>query len=177
MTNVLRSDVNTQMPADRNGLQLFVDGCYEPGSGHGGWAFVAYRNGVEIAFDRGGADNAGNNVMEVTALLKAMAWIDGNAAGEPAVIWSDSRHAVKGCNHLRPIWRSNGWKKADPNPKARRRTIADPDLWKAIDLQLSQNHQMTVAWCKGHFGIDGNERADELAEQGRLFIRRPQPQG
>ena len=37
------------MPNIAHGLHLFADGCYHPHARQGGWAFVAYRNGVEIA--------------------------------------------------------------------------------------------------------------------------------
>lgn len=156
-------------PAGR-GLHVFADGCYEPRSRQGGWAFVAYRDAVEIAAGCGGETESGNNAMEAMALLAAALWVNGHALGEAAVIWSDSVHAVRGCNSLRPIWKHNGWKKLDANPRARRRTIADAKLWQAIDRQLSQNPLLAVAWCKGHSGIDGNERADRLAEQGRLSV-------
>lgn len=168
-TDALCSD--TELPAVCHGLHLFADGCYEPRSGKGGWAFVVYRDAAEISADCGGVENSASNAMEAMAVLRALQWVAGNAAGEPAIIWSDSHHAVNGCNSWLPIWKRNGWKKLDPNPKARRRTIADPALWQAIALQLAQNQLVTIAWCKGHAGIDGNERADALANQGRLQIR------
>jgi len=158
--------------AARNGLHVFTDGCFDPGSADGGWAFVAYRDGVEIASGCGGIRKTANNATEIAAVLEAASWIGGNAAGEPAVIWSDSLYAVRGCNLLLPIWRGNGWKKIDANPNVRRRTIADVGLWRAVDLLLTQNALVTVDWCKGHFGIDGNERADALADKGRLSIHR-----
>jgi ribonuclease HI len=154
-----------------NGLHVFADGCYQPGSGEGGWAFVVYRNTVEIASGFGGVSDTANNSTELLALLEAALWINSNMTGEPAVIWTDSVYAVKGCNSWRHIWKNNGWKKTGPNAKVRRRTIANPDLWQAIDLQLSRNQLLTVAWCKGHSGLRGNERADELADNGRLSIR------
>ena len=159
------------MPNIAHGLHLFADGCYHPHARQGGWAFVAYRNGVEIASGCGGISDSSNNAMEVSALLKAASWINSHAMDEPAVIWSDSVHAVKGCNSWRHIWKNNGWKKNSPSAKARNRTIADPDLWQALDHQLSLNRLLTIAWCKGHSGIAGNERADELAETGRLSLR------
>ncbi|ANM10846.1 MULTISPECIES: ribonuclease H family protein [unclassified Rhizobium] len=154
----------------QHGLHLFADGCYEPGSGHGGWSFVAYRDAAEIASDFGGVDDSSNNSMELTAVLRAAMWINSQTAGEPAIIWSDSVYAVKGCNSRRHIWKNNGWKKSSPNGQGRRRTIDNADLWKAVDLQLCQNALVTIAWCKGHSGIAGNERADALADRGRLSI-------
>jgi ribonuclease HI len=164
---------NSAAPSEtRYALQVYADGCYEPHSGQGGWAFVAYRNLVEIASGSGGIQDSANNAMELSALLEAAIWINGHAAGEPAVIWSDSAYAVKGCNSWRHIWKNNGWKKTSPNARIRSRSIANPDLWKAIDHQLRQNPLLTIAWCKGHSGIAGNERADGLAENGRLSIRK-----
>ena len=156
----------------RRGLHVFVDGCHKPGSGHGGWAFVAYRDGVEIALEFGGVERSTNNAMELTAVLQAIIWINRIATSAPAVIWSDSVYAVEGCNRWRPIWKNNGWKKSNPGGKVRNRAISDADLWKAVDLRLSENPSISIAWCKGHSGIAGNERADELSDQGRRSIRR-----
>jgi ribonuclease HI len=152
-------------------LQLFADGCCDPLSAQGGWAFVAYRHGSEIASDFGKVLQTTNNSTELVAVLKAALWINGTALGAPAVIWSDSVYAVKGCNHWRHIWVNNGWKKIVPQADARSRPIANKALWKAVDLQLRQNPLLTVAWCKGHAGLVGNERADELAQTGRLSNR------
>jgi ribonuclease HI len=63
----------------------------------------------------------------------------------------------------RAIWRNNGWKRIDPNSRARRRNIPDAALWQRLDLLLDQNSNVTVKWCKGHSGIAGNEDADMLA--------------
>lgn len=161
---------NASQPLADQRLHIFVDGCFEPVSQQGGWAFVAYRDTVEITSDFGGVPDSSNNAMEATALLKAIIWINGNAPEETSVIWSDSVYAVTGCNNWLPIWRDNGWKKIDPNPNARRRTISNAEIWKAIDLQLCWNHLIDIVWCKGHSGIPGNERADELADQGRKAI-------
>lgn len=166
--NQAAPDAATSMPV--TGLQIFADGCFEPRSRQGGWAFVVYRNGLEIASGCGGVRDTANNAMEVIALLEAVSWINDNAGEEAAVILSDSVHAVNGCNSWRHIWKNNGWKKNVPNGKARNRAIADRELWEAIDAELSRSKGLTISWCKGHSGVTGNERADQLAEIGRLSL-------
>lgn len=155
-------------PADGTaGLQVYSDGCYEPNSDTGGWAFVVYRDGVEIAFGHGGMAKTSNNSMELAGLLQAALWLNANAAGEPSMLWTDSAYAVNGCHRWRHVWKSRNWRKKGADPKARSRPVPDAELWKAIDAELSLNSLIGIAWCKGHAGLTGNEQADRLAEAGR----------
>ncbi|QFY62053.1 ribonuclease HI [Rhizobium grahamii] len=171
MTDNIDTILFPESIAASHSLHVFADGCYEPVSGEGGWAFAVYRDDAEIASGFGGVKDTANNTTELIALLEAVKWINANATEETAVVWSDSAYAVRGCNQWRHIWKNNGWKKISANTKLRGRTIANAQLWKAIDGQLSLNRLMTIAWCKGHAGLAGNERADELAERGRLSLR------
>lgn len=150
-------------------IHIHADGCLEPGSGTGGWAFVAYREGVEIASEFGRVERSSNNAMELIALLAAARWASVDALDTPSILWSDSVYAVNGCNRWRHVWKNWGWRKTGPNPNARSRAIADKDLWIEIDGILSKCALLEIAWCKGHSGILGNERADRLAEFGRTM--------
>ncbi|MDB5535046.1 MAG: ribonuclease [Hyphomicrobiales bacterium] len=156
-----------EMAGAGHGLHVYADGCYEPESETGGWAFVAYRDGLEIASCFGNIERSSNNAMELIALLEAARWVGANAAGEAAIIWSDSVYAVNGCNQWRHIWKNADWRKKAPGSNARSRTVANPELWKALDAVLSRNALLTIGWCKGHSGIHGNDKADKLAELGR----------
>ena len=149
-------------------LTVFADGSCEPLSRRGGWAFVAYRDATEIASAFGGVEDTANNTMELIALLNAIQWIEENATEQAVTLWTDSTYAADGCNRWRHIWKNNGWKKITPNAKMRKRAIADADLWQAIDARLVRLSLVTVAWCKSHNGLAGNERADELAAIGRV---------
>ena len=150
-------------------FEIYADGCYEPSDQSGGWAFVVYRDGQEVASDFGHVARSSNNAMELMALLRAARWIETHAANWPCILWSDSVYAVNGCNQWRPIWKSRSWRKKGPDPTARSRSIPDRELWIAIDAVFSSNKNIEVAWCKGHSGISGNESSDALAERGRLL--------
>ncbi len=159
------------MPTPSKGLDVFTDGSHEPRAGNGGWAFVVYRDGAEAASQQGGARNARDNTMELTALLQALLWLNDRAPGERATLWSDCVYAVKGCNEWRRIWRNNGWRKIGANSRVRNRKIVNAELWMAIDRELDRNPELAIAWCKGHSGLAGNERADALATVGRQSAR------
>jgi len=65
----------------------------------------------------------------------------------------------KGISQWIHNWKRNGWKTADKKP------VKNADLWQKLD-EISQQHQITWTWVKGHAGHPGNERADALANRG-----------
>jgi hypothetical protein len=48
---------------------------------------------------------------------------------------------------------------------ADKKPVKNDDLWRELDT-LAQQHQIEWLWVKGHAGDLGNERADQLANQG-----------
>lgn len=152
------------------GLVIYCDGACEPNPGVGGWGFVVYRDGVEIHADCGGSNPTTNNIMELTGALMALRWLDENTAGanllhpQPARLFCDSMYVVNGCNEWRHGWKSRGWRRKGKNPE-----IANLDLWRDLDEALTLV-PITLEWCKGHAGIIGNERADELSLEGREAV-------
>ncbi|MGI2033640.1 RNase H family protein [Rhizobium panacihumi] len=87
-----------------------------------------------------------------------------------ATVWTDSAHVIEGVDRWRMIWRGNGWKRIDPNPRARRRKIPDAALWQSLDSLIEHNVHVKIAWCKAHAGVIGNEEADALAAGRTLKI-------
>lgn len=155
-----------------SGLHIFCDGAAVPNPGAGGWGVVAYQDGREVGGWSGGDPETTNNAMELTGMLVAIEKARGFSDMEyPSLtIWCDSQYVVNGCNDWLAKWKANGWNRRPLNsPKRAEGEIKNLDLWKAIDAALSANSSVSldISWCKGHIGIAGNERADELAEQGR----------
>lgn len=153
-----------QSPQDqRSGMVIYTDGACEPNPGKGGWGFVVYEAGVEIFSECGGEPETTNNAMEMTGVIKALGWMQ--SQGVKATLISDSQYVVKGCNEWRHSWKARGWRRVADGTK-RLEPIKNGELWREIDALLTAT-KATIEWCKGHAGIAGNERADQLSNQGR----------
>lgn len=152
------------------GLAIYTDGACEPNPGAGGWGYVAYRDGVEIHADCGGSNPTTNNIMELTGALMALQWIAEHLVEKQdgVRLFCDSQYVVSGANSWRHGWKRNGWQRGGPKAKPENRTIANLELWKELDAALTAV-PIQLEWCKGHAGIVGNERADELSLEGRGF--------
>lgn len=136
-------------------LSIWTDGACEPNPGIGGWGWHSSdgRQGI------GGEIETTNNRMEMTAILEALKQIPD---GEAVTVHSDSQYCVKGLTEWHNAWKQRGWKKKGvPMPNR--------DLWIALDEQ-TQRLDVSFKWVRGHNGDEGNEKADDLASQGRLSV-------
>ncbi|PDT47305.1 ribonuclease HI [Sinorhizobium fredii] len=145
-------------------INIYTDGACEPNPGVGGWAFVVFdAQGSETVIRNGGVVSTTNNIMEMTGVLAALEYA--KATGLPAKearIYSDSQYVVKGCNEWRHGWAKKGWTRG-------KNALANAELWQAI-AAAHDAFPCQIIWVRGHSGIPGNERADELAEKGRAYV-------
>ena len=96
--------------------------------------------------------------MELLAVIMAL-----EALKKPCQIklHADSQYVLKGMTEWLVGWKAKGWKTASKQP------VKNVDLWQRLDALVSgSGHQIEWLWVKGHNGDPGNERADELANQG-----------
>jgi len=63
-----------------------------------------------------------------------------------------------------PAWKKNNWKTKAKKP------VKNKDLWQQLD-DAAAKHDVEWAWVKAHVGIEGNEKADQLANDGIDKIR------
>ena len=107
---------------------------------------------------KGGETETTNNRMEMMAAIKALEAIKPGYKGT-VTLWTDSTYVLKGITEWIHGWKKRDWKKSDKKP------VVNKDLWQELDA-LNAKHNVTWKWVKGHAGVDGNERADELAREG-----------
>lgn len=150
------------MPRPRNApknqkLVIYTDGACSGNPGPGGWGVLMQfgKNEKEIF---GGEAETTNNRMEMMATIEALRAVKSSYSGQ-ITLWTDSTYVLKGITEWIHGWKKRGWKKSDKKP------VVNADLWRILD-DLNQQHNVDWKWVKGHAGIDGNERADELARRG-----------
>ena len=139
---------------------VFCDGACA-GNQHdqnvGGWGAVIQK-GREVVTIYGGEANTTNNRMELTACIKALQ--DPLTRDIPVIINSDSAYLVNCMNQKWYVkWRKNGWLNSKKQP------VENQDLWEVL-LGLTEQKSVKFVKVKGHAGIELNEKADGLANQG-----------
>lgn len=136
-------------------VEIYTDGACKGNPGLGGWgAWLKFGEAEKKLF--GGEPDTTNNRMELTAVIKAL-----EALKKPCDIqlYTDSSYVQKGITEWIHGWKKRGWKSSNKKP------VKNDDLWKQLDC-LVQDHQIEWIWVKGHAGHEGNEMADQLANQG-----------
>ena len=141
--------------ANETPIIIYTDGACRGNPGPGGWGALLQAGPHEKALCGGDAHTT-NNRMELTAVIRALQALKRPSAVQ---IHTDSQYVQKGISEWIHNWKRRGWLTANKQP------VKNVDLWQMLD-ELSSAHQIDWRWVKGHAGHPGNERADQLANQG-----------
>lgn len=136
-------------------ITAYVDGACHGNPGPGGWG-VVLSFGEHVKELYGYEPDTTNNRMELTAAIQALAALKRDQS--LIRIYTDSQYVQKGMTEWIHGWRRKG--RLMPGP----RQVLNLDLWLELD-SLASRHRVEFAWVKGHAGIPGNERADQLASK------------
>lgn len=144
-----------------NIVVIYTDGACSGNPGPGGWGALLQYKGKAKELCGGEAETT-NNRMELTAAIEAINSLKHRSTVE---LHTDSTYVKDGITKWMIGWKKNGWKTAARKP------VKNKDLWLALDEAIL-NHQVSWKWVKGHAGDPGNEKADQLANEGMKKFKR-----
>ena len=142
------------MSSDRL-IHIYTDGACRGNPGPGGWGAILLCDNYKKEIN-GSSQLTTNNIMELTAVIESLKLIKNPSK---IIITTDSTYVKNGITEWIHNWKLKGWKTANKKP------VKNKQLWQKLDV-LTNNHQIEWKWVKGHAGHEGNERADELANEG-----------
>ncbi len=141
-------------------LLIFTDGSSLGNPGPGGWgALLAFSKLDEVIELGGSKPETTNNAMELTAIVSALSYAINNT--EPIHIFTDSQYAVNGITKWMYNWAHNGWVTKDGDE------IKNKHTWKTIYELIQARDKDSITWhhVRGHIGVPGNERVDDIARE------------
>ena len=131
-------------PSPRPGsIVIYTDGACSGNPGPAGFG-VFVENGPRPAEISGFLGDATNNIAELEAIGAALEWVESESC--PIDLYTDSSYSIGVL--------TKGWK-----AKANQTLIA------RIRRQVKACIGLQLHWVKGHAGLPGNEKADELARK------------
>lgn len=136
-------------------VEIYTDGACRGNPGPGGWGVWLKSDKVEKELF-GGEKETTNNRMELMAAIQALETLNQSCV---VTLYSDSKYVLQGITEWMENWKKRGWKTAAKKP------VKNEDLWRRLDTAM-QRHDVDWNWVKGHSGNIGNEKADQLANQG-----------
>ena len=147
--------------------EIYTDGSCRGNPGPGGWGvLIKNMESGEQEILRGGNPQTTNNIMELTAIIRALEEFEVVEGQSPKIkIYSDSQYCIQSITEWMDGWIKNGWKSSTKKP------VKNDDLWKEY-VEVSKSHKIIASWVKGHAGHEENERCDALA---RLAIELQSP--
>ena len=104
----------------------------------------------------GGTRHTTNNRMELSGPIAALTHLK-DASGTIS-IYTDSTYVIRGIREWITNWRRRGWKNMEG------KDVLNRDLWEQLwDLVEDRSDGVEWHYVRGHSGIPGNERVDEIA--------------
>lgn len=133
--------------------EIYTDGSCLGNPGRGGWAAIS--KDFKLC---GSQPNTTNNVMEMTAIIKALeqcVWMEENNVR----IITDSNYVKQGISTWIHNWKKNGWKTSSGGD------VKNKELWVKLDELRVRFIMIEWKWVKAHNGNPQNEEVDKLARE------------
>jgi len=132
---------------------VYTDGSSLGNPGRGGWAAIS--EDFKLC---GAKPNTTNNVMEMTAIVKALEECVRRDISEVRIM-TDSNYVKQGITSWIHNWKRNGWKTSTGGD------VKNRELWIQIDELRMKIKMIEWKWVKAHNGNPQNEAVDRLARE------------
>tara|TARA_B100000287_G_scaffold58574_1_gene51458 strand:+ start:423 stop:881 length:459 start_codon:yes stop_codon:yes gene_type:complete len=150
-------------------IDVYTDGSCLGNPGPGGWAYLivgTLSTVVHKIENSGGMRITTNNVMEMTAVIKAMEKCIELEIGD-ITMYTDSNYVRMGLIEWSKNWQRNGWKTSSGY------AVKNKNEWIRLLELIKMFDTVDIKWVKAHNGNENNERVDTLArEYAYLFSKK-----
>jgi len=140
---------------------IYTDGSCLGNPGKGGWAakIMLEKNGAltHTKIISGCSKQSTNNIMELTAVIKALQALKPSAKNYKIEIYTDSQYVQKGLMQWRESWQYRNFK-----------GVKNSDLWKElINAYEKFEHQgkISIHYVKAHDINEHNNEVDKIARE------------
>ena len=140
-------------------IVVFADGAAKGNPGPGGWGVVIVTPSGRVTELGGGERATTNNRMELTGVIDALRHLRDTPG--PVALYTDSTYVIRGIREWIHGWRRRGWKTAAGSD------VLNRDLWETLAGLVGargRDGRGTWHYVRGHTGVPGNERVDEIAD-------------
>ncbi|MBN8536406.1 MAG: viroplasmin family protein [Deltaproteobacteria bacterium] len=141
---------------------VFTDGACSGNPGPGGWASIICYDGKEVLELAGAKKSTTNNQMEMFSVLESLKEVLEKKTGiqkdTRIHIYTDSTYVINGATKWMWGWSRKNWMNSEGKP------VANKEIWEQFFFHIKNNRQR-INWnyVRGHTGVIGNERCDEIA--------------
>ena len=135
-------------------VAIYTDGAAKGNPGKGGYGIVLLSGKLRKELSKGFRLTT-NNRMELQVAVEGLKALKRATKVE---LWTDSQYVRRGITEWIQNWVKNQWRNAAKKP------VKNTDLWQQL-LEVTQKHQISWHWVKGHSGDVHNERVDQAARE------------
>lgn len=139
-------------------IVVFTDGASKGNPGPGGWGVIIVTPAGHVTELGNGSPVTTNNRMELSGAIAALEHLRDTPG--PLDVYTDSTYVIQGITAWVHNWRRKGWRTATGGE------VLNREYWEALSELTEARGARTIRWhyVRGHVGIPGNERVDEIAD-------------
>ncbi len=139
-------------------IVIYSDGACSGNPGPGGWGTVIGLPEQKVVELGGGKSATTNNQMELQGLIEGLDYVR-NISCDIVLCYSDSSYVLNGVMKWIKGWAARGWKNSEG------KDVANKSQWQQLQVILTNFADRKIKWAyvRGHTGVLGNERCDEIA--------------